>query len=75
MIKVVAVAGEDTYSEEEAARRSDAALWRLLATPPDHKRGPQAKAHPKKRGRPAGKNRNGSSTPTSDAGGHEPNRT
>jgi hypothetical protein len=38
--------------DDEIARRETAALSRLLATPPDHKQGEQARANPKKRGRP-----------------------
>jgi hypothetical protein len=42
----------DQYDEKETARREDAALKRLLATPPDHKRKLKADASPKTRGRP-----------------------
>lgn len=40
---------------EDAAQREERALKRLLATPPDHKQSAEAKANPKKRGRPAKK--------------------
>jgi hypothetical protein len=42
----------DQYDEKETARREDAALKRLLTTPPDHKPSAKPSASPKKRGRP-----------------------
>jgi hypothetical protein len=42
-------------SAKEADKRAAAALRRILATPPDHKRKPKADASPKKRGRAAKK--------------------
>ncbi len=39
-------------NEIEIEKRSDDALKRLLATPPDHKTKPKPDASPKKRGRP-----------------------
>ena len=41
---------DEPFSEQEAARRYQATLARILATPPDHKTKPNA--NPKKRGRP-----------------------
>ena len=41
---------KDTEKTEKG--RKDVVLRLLLATPPDHKQGTQAKANPKKRGRP-----------------------
>jgi hypothetical protein len=43
----------DQYDEKETARREDAALKRLLATPPDHKPKAKTGASPKKHGRRA----------------------
>ena len=39
---------DERFSEEETARRSDATLKRLLATPPDHKRKAKPGANPKR---------------------------
>jgi len=69
---------ENRYSDTETARRSDATLKRLLATPPHHTRAAKPDASPKKRGRPpkgTKGNVNGSSTKSGDVGGHEPRRT
>ena len=41
---------DENYSDAEAARRYQATLVRVLATPPDHKA--KLGASPKKRGRP-----------------------
>jgi hypothetical protein len=43
---------DEQFSDEETARREDAALKRLLATPPDHKPSAKPGASLKKRGRP-----------------------
>jgi hypothetical protein len=40
-------------NEIEIEKRSDDALKRLLATPPDHRTKPTPDANPKKRGRPS----------------------
>jgi hypothetical protein len=44
---------QDTYSDEEIARRYDATLKRVLTTPPQHRTAKGEKVNPpKKRGRP-----------------------
>jgi hypothetical protein len=45
--------GGDEFSDDEAQRRADATLKRLLATAPQPKTNPMPNASPKKRGRPA----------------------
>ncbi len=47
---------DDSYNDEETTRRSEAALKRLLNTPPQPRVKPKAKAgESKKRGRPRSK--------------------
>jgi hypothetical protein len=42
---------EDSFSYEEAARRRDAVVRRMIATPPQHKITPKPKTRPGSKGR------------------------